>query len=164
MATQLSRRHFLAASGTTLLAGTAKVDVTPDRARYDVEKVLIDPPQAYHPVHARVLTLNDGARRMIFVTYDLNCLDYATPILRERLEKEGIPPAYLVLLGTHNYQVPMQTIPSNYDYGAWLAEKIYGGIKEAIAKEDGPVDLHFGFGHGYWLRSTGATATDYEIQ
>jgi len=36
----------------------------------------------------------DGARRMVFVTYDLNCLDYATPILRERLEKEGIPPAY----------------------------------------------------------------------
>src|SRR5579862_5239212 len=115
----LSRRHFLtgtAGAGAALAAqadaakmkaGTAKVDVTPDRARYDVEKVLIDPPKAYHPVHARVLTLFDGARRLVFVTYDFNCLDYATPILRERVEKElGIPPAYLVLLATHNHQVP----------------------------------------------------------
>jgi hypothetical protein len=39
----------------------------------------------------------------------------------------------------------MQTIPSNYDYGEFLAEKIYGCIKEAISKEDGPVGLHFGF-------------------
>ena len=146
-------------------AGTAKVDVTPDRARYDVEKMLIDPPQAYHPVHARCLTLHDGARRMVFVTYDFNCLDYATPILRERVEKElGIPPAYLVLLATHNHQVPMQIIPSNFDYGEWLAEKIFGAIKEAIAREDGPVELHFGFGHDYGIRSSGAAATDYEVQ
>src|ERR1035441_7614197 len=121
MEPNLSRRHFLAAtSGTALIpqvlaatpdpgrmkAGTAKVDITPDRPRYDVEKVLIDPPTVYHPVHARCLTLHDGARRMVFVTYDLNCLDYATPILRERVEKElGIPPAYLVLLATHNHPV-----------------------------------------------------------
>lgn len=146
-------------------AGTAKVDVTPDRARYDVEKQLIDPPKAYHPVHARCLTLNDGARRMVFVTYDFNCLDYATPILRERVEKElGVTPAYLVLLATHNHQVPMQIIPSNFDYGEWLAEKIFGAIKEAISKEDGPVELQFGFGHEYRIRSSGRAATDYEVQ
>jgi 3-oxoacyl-[acyl-carrier protein] reductase len=37
-------------------------------------------------------------------------------------------------------------------YTTGTAITIDGGIKEAIAKEDGPVDLHFGFGHGYWLR------------
>jgi hypothetical protein len=158
---ELSRRHFLAAASASasaaalaakpdpakMKAGTAKVDVTPDKARYDVEKQLIDPPKAYHPVFARCLTLYDGARRLVIVTYDFNCLDYATPILRERCENElKIPPAYLILLATHNHQVPMQIIPSNFDYGEWLAEKIFGGIKEAIAKEDGPVDLHFGSG------------------
>src|SRR5690349_913698 len=133
MENQFSRRQFLAAvpaaaaaatpDPSRMKAGTAKVDVTPNKARYDVEKQLIDPPQVYHRVHARVLTLNDGARRMVFVTYDFNCLDYATPILRERLEKDfGITPAYLILLATHNHQVPMQIIPSNYDYGEWLAE------------------------------------------
>src|SRR5579872_5405139 len=176
MTSRLSRRGFLgAASGTALMAakpdpakmkaGTAKVDVTPDRARYDVEKQLIDPPKAYHPVHARVLTLYDGARRLVFCTYDFNCLDYATPILRERVEKElSIPPAYLVLLATHNHQVPMQIIASNFDYGEWLAEKIFGAIQQAIAKEDGPVEMHFGFGHQYGIRASGATHTDYEVQ
>jgi hypothetical protein len=175
MESNLSRRHFLATSAMMpqiakpeagrMKAGTAKVDVTPDRARYDVEKQLIDPPKVYHPVHARCLTLHDGARRMVFVTYDFNCLDYATPILRERVENElGVAPAYLVLLATHNHQVPMQIIPSNYDYGEWLADKIFGAIKEAISKEDGPVDLQFGFGHEYGIRSSGAASTDYEVQ
>ena len=176
MESNLTRRGFLqGASGTALLAaaanpskmkaGTAKVDVTPDRARYDVEKILIDPPQAYHPVHARCLTLHDGARRMAFVTYDFNCLDYATPILRERAESElGIPPAYLILLATHNHQVPMQIIPSNFDYGEWLAAKIFGALKEAISKEDGPVELQFGFGHEYGIRASGAAPVDYEVQ
>jgi hypothetical protein len=76
----------------------------------------------------------------------------------------GIPPAYLVLLATHNHQVPMQTIASNFDYGELLAEKIFGAIEEAIGKEEGPVDLHFGFGHGYWLRASGAAHAGYEIQ
>ena len=35
-----------------------------------------------------VKSIDLGARRMVIVTYDFNCLDYATPILRERLEKE----------------------------------------------------------------------------
>jgi hypothetical protein len=174
---ELSRRHFLTAASASaaalaakadpakMKAGTAKVDVTPDKARYDVEKQLIDPPKAYHPVFARCLTLYDGARRLVIVTYDFNCLDYATPILRERCENElKIPPAYLILLATHNHQVPMQIIPSNFDYGEWLAEKIFGGIKEAIAKEDGPVDLHFGSGYEYGTRASGATPTDHEVQ
>ena len=177
---EFSRRELLAATSVAIApqiaraakpdsgrmkAGTAKVYVTPDKGRYDVEKQLIDPPQVYHRVHARVLTLHDGARRMVFVTYDFNCLDYATPILRERLEKElGIPPAYLILLATHNHQVPMQTIPSNYDYGEWLAEKIYGCIKEAISKEDGPVELRFGFAPLYGIRASGAAAADYDLQ
>ena len=36
-------------------------------------------------IHARVLVLNDGNSRLIFVTYDLNCLDVATPILRQKV-------------------------------------------------------------------------------
>lgn len=152
-------------TANTMKAGTAKVDITPDKPRYCVNSQLLDPPAVYHPVHARVLTLFDGVKRIVFVTYDLNCLDYATPILRERVENElGIPPAFLILLATHNHQVPMQTIPSNFDYGRWLAEQIFAGIKEAISKEDGPVDLHFGFDYGYFLRAGGSAPADYEVQ
>jgi hypothetical protein len=149
----------------TIKAGVAIVDVTPDRPRVCANGQKPDPPAVYHPVHARCLTLNDGAKRLVIVTYDFNCLDVATPILRERLEREiGLDPAYLVLLGTHNHQSPIQIVPDNFDYGNWLAEKIYALVKEAIAKEDGPVELHFGFGHGYFIVATGSAPVDPEIQ
>ena len=58
--------------------------------------------------------------------------DVATPILRERVERElGIPPAYLVLLATHNHQGPIQIAEDNFDYGRELAEKIFAGIHQA---------------------------------
>ena len=171
------RRIFLKAAGALPLAaaqpvnagrmkaGTAKVDVTPDRPRVCANDTKPDPPVVYHPIHARCLSLNDGARRMIFVTYDFNCLDVATPILRERVERElGVPPAYLVLLATHNHQSPIQIVPDNFEYGRWLAERIFTAIKEAIAKEDGPVDLQFGFGHAYFLRTSASAHADYEVQ
>ena len=173
----LDRRAFLKLAGAaplvasaqptsiTLSAGTAKVDVTPNKPRVCANGRKPDPPTVYHPIHARCLTLNDDRKRMVIVTYDFNCLDVATPILRERVERElGIPPAYLVLLATHNHQGPIQIVPDNFDYGRWLAEKIFDLIREAIAKEDGPVQLHFGFGHGYFIRPSGNTHADYEIQ
>ena len=173
----LRRREFLqtaaaalplaaaAQSASTMRAGTAKVDVTPTKSHVCANGRKPDPPVAYHPIHARCLSLYDGARRMIFVTYDFNCLDVATPILRERVERElNISPAYLILLGTHNHQAPIQIVPDNFEYGRWLADKIFGLIKEAIAKEDGPVDLHFGFGNGYFIVASGSAHSDYEVQ
>jgi hypothetical protein len=146
-------------------AGVAKADVTPTKPHVCANGRKPDPPVVYHPIHARCLSLNDGARRMVFVTYDFNCLDVATPILRERVERElGIPPAYLVLLATHNHQSPIQIVPDNFEYGRWLAEKIFTLIQEAISKEDGPADIHFGFGHGYFIRASGSAHADYEVQ
>jgi len=65
-------------------AGTAKVGVTPTGSHVGANGRKPDPPVVYHPMHARCLSLNDGARRMVFVTYDFNCLEVATPILKER--------------------------------------------------------------------------------
>ena len=104
MNSNLSRGHFLAAASSAAMipqilakpdpgkmkAGTAKVDITPDRPRYTLpgaytghpEALLLDPPSVYHPVHARCLTLYDGARRMVFVTYD------GFRVLRRTLRRE----------------------------------------------------------------------------
>src|ERR1700687_5750684 len=117
MSGSVGRREFLQiASGAPLAAqvgarrlqtGTAKVDITPDCPRICASGDKPDPPAAYARLHSRILTLSDGARRIVFINYDLNCLDVATPILRERVERElGIPPSYLVLLATHNHQGP----------------------------------------------------------
>ena len=120
-----------------------------------------------HDIHARVLVLNDGVKRMIFVTYDLNCLDVGTPLLRKRVKDElGIDPSQLVLLATHNHSALIQIDPVNFEYGKWLADRIFNLIKEAIDNEHGPVTLKFGFGNGYFItaRRGGNEPIDYEIQ
>jgi neutral ceramidase len=175
MSQLLDRRQFLKFTGaaplaaqvraSTLKVGTAKIDITPDRPRLCASGDKPDPPVAYARMHSRVLTLFDGARRIVFVNYDLNCLDVATPILRERVERElGLSPEYLVLLATHNHQGPIQIAAENFDYGRELAEKIFGAIREAIANEDGPAELLFGSGYGYFTRAQLSYPPDYELQ
>jgi neutral ceramidase len=145
--------------------GTARVDVTPDRPRLCASGDRPDPPRAYAPLLCRVMTLFDGRRRMAFVDYPFNCLDVATPILRERCERElQLPPECLVLLATHNHQSPIQIVRENFDYGRELAEKIFGAIRQSIKNEQGPVDLLFGSGYGYFTRSQLSFPPDYEIQ
>jgi hypothetical protein len=146
-------------------AGTARVDVTPDRPRYCASGDKPDPPRAYAPLISRALTLFDGRRRMAIVNYPFNGLDVATPILRERCERElGISPEYLVLLATHNHQSPIQIVRDNFDYGRELAEKLFGAIRQAIKNEEGPADLLFGNGYGYFTRAQLSHPPDYEIQ
>jgi neutral ceramidase len=145
--------------------GTSRVDVTPDRPRVCASGVTPDPPRAYAPLICRCMTLFDGVKRMAIVDYPFNGLDVATPILRERCERElGISPACLSLLATHNHQSPIQVVKTNFDYGHELAEKIFAMIRDAIRNEEGPAVLLFGTGYGYFLRSQLSAPPDYEIQ
>lgn len=148
-----------------LKAGTAKGTITPA-----LDKTLIGvmgkPLEGVnHDIYARVLVLNDGAHRFVIVTYDLNCLDVATPILRKRCRDElGIDAAFLVPLATHNHAAPIQIVPGNFEYGRWLADRIFGLIEEAIANEAGPVRVLFGSGNGYFLQCMGKAPVDFEVQ
>jgi len=111
------------------------------------------------------MTLFDGKKRIAIMNYPFNALDVATPILRERCERElGISPAYLVLLATHNHQSPIQIVQGNFDYGHELAEKIFVMIQNAIRNEEGPADLLCGNGYGYFTRSQLSFPPDYEIE
>jgi hypothetical protein len=181
MTNPISRRDLLKCAGASIAAihqsgfaqttfqrlnvGTGRVDVTPDRPRVCASGDKPDPPVAYARLISRCMTLFDGRRRMTIVNYPFNCLDVATPILRERFESElGIPPELLVLLATHNHQGPIQIISENFDYGRELAEKIFGAIRQAIRNEAGPATLLFGNGYGYFTRSQMSAPPDYEIQ
>jgi len=116
-------------------------------------------------IHARVLVLNDGTKRLVFVTYDLNCLDVATPILRQRVNRDlGIPSSHLILLATHNHNAPIQINPDNFAYGRQLAGQMFDLISEAIADERGPVQVEFGSGYGYFITARGNAPVDYEVQ
>jgi len=137
-----------------LKAGTARAVITPSDYQGRIS-VMGNPLKGKeHDLYARALSLNDGSKRLIIVTYDLNCLDVATPILRSRLKAElGIEPAYFVPMATHNHSAPIQIVPANFDYGRWLADRIFSLIKEAIANEKGPVKLYFGVGHSDLVRA-----------
>lgn len=151
------------AGAIQMKAGVAKGVITNDKPLVTVNGVMSE--GTLHDIFARVLVLNDGDRRLIVVTYDLNCLDVGTPILRERVQKElGIDPEYLILLATHNHNAPIQINPDNFEYGEYLAERIFGLIKEAMANERGPVQVLYGSGPGYFLTAVGNAPVDYEIQ
>lgn len=144
-------------------AGAAKAVISADKPRIMVTGKLSRGKD--HDIFARCLVLNDGGKRFAIVTYDLNCLDVATPILRKRCRDElGIGAANLILLGTHNHEAPIQIVPGNFDYGRWLAGRLFDLIKEAIAAERGPAKLLFGTGHAYFLWSMGNAPVDHEVQ
>ncbi len=163
---------FFASAVTALemRVGTAKGNVTPDMTlKLTAGKLndgtMLDTTGKEHDLFARALTLFDGNKRLVVVTYDSNSLDVATPILRERCLKElGIEPAYLLLLCTHNHQAPMPRWKENFPFQRLLAERIFGLIEEAIAAERGPATLLFGSGPGYFLRSGANAPVDYEVQ
>lgn len=144
-------------------AGTAKAVITPDEP---LTLVMGGKPSGKdHDIYARVLVLNDGKQRLVIVTYDLNCLDVATPILRKRCRDElGIDAAHLILLATHNHAAPIQIVPENFEYGRKLADQIFGLIEAAIAGEQGPAQVSVGSGPGHFVQSVGHAPTDYEIQ
>ena len=144
-------------------AGVAKGAITNDEPLVMVNGRVSQ--GAAKDIFARVLVLNDGEERLVFVTYDLNCLDVGTPLLRKRVESElGIDKANLILLATHNHNAPIQIVPDNFEFGRWLADRIFGLIEEAIANERGPAKVEFGFGDGYFIFSRGNAPVDYEIQ
>lgn len=144
-------------------AGTAKRVITPSEPRVQVFGMLSE--GNLNDIHTRCLVLNDGENRLVIVTYDLNCLDVGTPLLRERCERElKIPASHLILLGTHNHNAPIQIVPANFDFGQWLAHTMFEMIEEAIANERGPVTLKFGTGSAAWLRNVGNTGLDTEVQ
>ena len=150
-------------SARTMTAGVAKGVITNDSPLVMVNGRVSEGPR--EDIHARVLVLNDGASRLVFVTYDLNCLDVATPILRQRVRRElGIDSSHLILLATHNHNAPIQINPDNFAYGRRLADQMFGLIEEVIAAEQGPVRVELGSGDGYFITARGNAPVDYEIQ
>ena len=144
-------------------AGVAKAVITNAKSRVMVNGRMSE--GAAEDIYARALVLDEGNAPFVIITYDLNCLDVGTPFLRQRARDElGIPPERLILLATHNHNAPIQINPDNFDYGRWLADRMFDLIKEAQAKAVGPVKILFGFGDGYFITSRGNAPTDYEIQ
>lgn len=154
-----------AVEAVVMKAGVAKAVITPENWKELTTVMGTKATHKDHDLYARALTLSDGRHRLVIVTYDLNCLDVATPILRKRCRDElRLPPSHLILLGTHNHAAPIQIVPGNFQYGRWLADRLFALISEAVAKEQGPVDVSVRSGYGYFIRTVGNAPADCEIQ
>lgn len=154
------------APAVTMKAGAAKVAITPDWETLKGLTLTMGTKATHidHDIFARALVLNDGTSRLAIVTYDLNCLDVATPILRVRCRDElKIPPSHLILMATHNHASPIQICPENFEYGRKLADTIFNLIKTAIANETGPAKVLLGHGYNYNIRAVGNAPADYDI-
>ena len=83
------------APAAMMKAGAAKVAITPGAASLKELTTVMGTKatQIDHDIYARALVLNDGTSRLAIVTYDLNCLDVATPILRVRCRDRVEDPA-----------------------------------------------------------------------
>lgn len=154
---------FFDATAVTMTAGTARAVIT------NTEPLVMvngrTSAGTLYDIYTRVLVLNDGNGRFVFVANDLNCLDVATAILRERAQEElDIPPERLIILATHNHNAPIQIVPDNFDYGRRLADIIFQTIQEAISNERGPVRLLLGSGEGDFVTAMGADVIDSEVQ
>jgi neutral ceramidase len=153
------------AKSIVMKAGVAKAVITPENWKELTTVMGTKPTHKDHDLFARALTLSDEHSRLVIVTYDLNCLDVATPILRKRCQAElKLPPSHLILLGTHNHAAPIQIVPANFAYGRWLADRLFDLISRSIDQEQGPVQVSIGHGNGYFIRTTGNAPADYEIQ
>jgi hypothetical protein len=153
-------------AAVVMKAGAAKVTITPDAASLKELTTVMGTKatQIDHDIYARALVLNDGISRLAIVTYDLNCLDVATPLLRVRCRDElKIPPSHLILMATHNHAAPIQICPENFAYGRALADKIFDLIKAAIANEQGPARVFLGQGYNFHVRAVGNAPADYEM-
>jgi len=151
------------AAPVSMKAGVAKAVITNSRPLVMVNGRVSQ--GALYDLYTRVLVLNDGESRLVFVANDLNCLDVATPILRERVQTAlGIEPERLIILATHNHNAPIQIVPDNFDYGRQLADIIFNAIGEAIANERGPAKLLLGSGEGPALAAMGCDVIDREVQ
>ncbi|MCP4505568.1 MAG: hypothetical protein GY826_04145 [Fuerstiella sp.] len=117
---------------SNLLAGVAKVDITPD----DVEGMEVTGHRRIvhgvrDPLRAGVLVLSDGSTKAAIVTLDtIGAWDEMVKLARARIERETtIPSVNIIVAASHNHSGP------NFDAGSkWgreLIDKLGGAAKQA---------------------------------
>jgi len=143
-------------SGKVLLAGTAKIDITPKKpvkmAGYAGRTELS---QGVHdPLSARVIAFKNNDKRLVLVSTDLIGFSDGTaePFRKIILDEFKLEPSELFLSGIHTHAGPSLTIdkekghPHNLEY----TESLKGTLIEAIRKAlDNMCPVHIGVGSGY---------------
>jgi len=143
-------------SGKVLLAGTAKIDITPKKpikmAGYAGRTELS---QGVHdPLSVRIIVFENNGGRLVLVSTDLIGFSNGTAehFRKIILDEFKLEPSELFLSGIHTHAGPSLTIdkekghPHNLEY----TESLKGTLIEAIRKAlDNMCPVHIGVGSGY---------------
>jgi len=134
--------ELFAADNNTILAGTAKVKITPEvpmqMSGYGGRK---EPFKGVHDdLFLRVIAFSDGENKAVIISADLIgfTLSYWEETTK-RLEREiGIPQDYILLCATHTHGGPTPAyrfdspLPEVISYTEELTEKIVTTVREAV--------------------------------
>jgi len=145
-----------AAGENTLRAGTARIDITPEKpvkmSGYGARTALSQ--DVHDPLSARVVAFENDGERLVLVSSDL--LGFyggtAESFRKVILGEFGLKPGELFLSAIHTHDGPTLTIdkekghPNNLEYTKNLEVKLIEVIRKAL-KDTGPV--HIGAGVGY---------------
>jgi hypothetical protein len=121
--------HHAAASGGTLRAGAAAVDITPSERVWMGGYGFWRRSEGVHdPLYARALVLEQGELQLALVALDVVGVQREDLLpLRQQLESEGFDPRQLVIAATHNHSGP-DTI------GLWGLPPLYSGRSAAYMR------------------------------
>jgi hypothetical protein len=144
-----------AAVGSDLLAGFAKVDITPTQpvkmGGYESRK---EPSQGVHdPLGARALALEKEGQHLVLVSIDNLGFynDTAEPLRKAVLEACQLKPPELFLCAIHTHSAPIMTLdpekvsPANVEYTKTLQSKLVEVVSAAL-KALAPVQASTCFG------------------
>jgi neutral ceramidase len=151
-----SLRTCTAAGDSTLRAGIAMIDITPEKpikmAGYSARKSLSE--DVHDPLSARVVAFENDGKRLVLVSSDLigyygGTADHFCKVLLKEFDLE---PGQLFLTAIHTHDGPALTIdkekghPNNLEYTKYLEGKLIKVIGQAIKNAD---SIHIGAGVGY---------------
>ena len=152
----LSTATLRAAEKASLLAGAAKVDITPSDLT-DMNPWGGSYDNVHDPIYARILVLENGTTSAAFVAIDTPDLGDTTE-QRKRIQTEfGIPYDHIIISGSHDHSAPRlgEVTPGGLAHGAGprtaaftkeTYDKILAGMKQAKASER---PARFGWGTGF---------------
>ena len=122
-------------NGSIFYAGAAKGNITPEKELFPmpyIGPIVID--RAEDSIYVRVLAMEDGKNKSLFITFDLCAIPYPEETLKMISEGTGIPEAYIFMAATHTHEVPLLGF-GLYQQGTEEEKKCqlwYGVMKDVI--------------------------------
>lgn len=144
----------------TLKVGAGKADITPSKKILPIPFFfMFNMDEAIDPLHVRVLDIENGNDRVVFVTFDTTFVPNPAETVKYVCELTGLDESHVFIAATHNHCAPMvgvltpdaQSNEKNSKIIAWYAE-IKTALKAALDKaaaDKRPAKMGFGTGKSY---------------